>query len=108
MGEGLGWGCLLNLSRDTVSHAIGIPERIPIADTQNPIALRTKPRVPLGVVKLRIRQVMSPTIDLDHQLCAMMDEIDDVAPHGSLTPDVEIELAKRFPQDALASGHFPP
>ncbi|MFZ0269595.1 MAG: hypothetical protein WAL33_18355 [Caulobacter sp.] len=107
MGEGLGWGWLLNLGRDAIGRGVRVPKRVSIANAKNPIALRVEPRVSLSIVQLGLRQVVTPAIDLDHQLRAVMDEIDDVAAHRRLASDVEVELAKRFPQDALACGHFP-
>jgi hypothetical protein len=58
-------------------------------------------------MKLGLRQIMTPAIDLDHQLRAVMDEIDDVAPQRGLASDVKIEWAKRLPKRALAGGHVP-
>ena len=88
MGEGLGWGCPLNFSRDTFGRAIRVPERVPIANTQNPITLRIEPSVSFSVVQLSFRQIVPTAIDFDHQLRAVVDEIDDVAAHRSLPPDV--------------------
>jgi hypothetical protein len=108
MGEGLGWGCPLNLSRDTFGRAISVPKRLLITNAQNPITLRIEPSVSFRVVQLSFRQTVPTAIDFDHQLRAVVDEIDDEAAHRSLPPDVEVELAKRFPEDALAGGHIPP
>ncbi|KRA57715.1 hypothetical protein ASD79_15460 [Caulobacter sp. Root655] len=57
-------------------------------------------------MQLGFRQVVPPTIDLDHQTRAMMDEVEDIASHRGLAPDVEVEAAERFPEDALTGGHF--
>jgi hypothetical protein len=108
MGEGLGWGCPLNFGGDAVGHGVCIPERILIANAQNAIALRAEPGVSFGIVKLGFGQIVSAAVDFDHQLRAMMDEIDDIPPYWSLASDVEVELAKRLPEDTFASGHFPP
>ena len=59
-------------------------------------------------MQLGFGQIVPPPIDLDYQLGAVMDEIDDVAAHRSLTPDVEVELTKRFPKDAFTNRHSPP
>jgi hypothetical protein len=108
MGEGLGWGCLLNLGRDAIGDFIRISEGVPIADAQYSITLCIEPSVSRSVVELGVGQVVPPTIDLDHQPRVVMDEIDDVTTHRDLASDVEVELAKRLPEDALAGGHFPP
>ncbi|MDB5456846.1 MAG: hypothetical protein JWP92_2431 [Caulobacter sp.] len=67
MGEGLGWGCPLNLSRDTLGDRVRGAEGVTITDAEDAIALLGEPGVTDGVVQLSFRQVVTATVDLDHQ-----------------------------------------
>lgn len=48
---------------------------------------------------------MTATINLDHQRCAVVGEVRDVASDRSLPPDAKVEFAQRVPQLLLTEGH---
>jgi hypothetical protein len=50
--------------------------------------------------------IVPTTIDFDHELGAMVDEVSHIATDRRLSSDVKIESAKSFPKCSFARGHL--
>jgi hypothetical protein len=108
MGEGLGWGCPLDLGRHTIGDLICGFEGVPITNAKDAITLLAQPGVARGVVTLRLGEIVTPAIDLDDQPRAVMHEIHHKATERRLAANVKVQTAERLPQHALAGGHSAP
>src|SRR5690349_15538341 len=89
-GEGQGGGChLLRCVNNRERHSLQILQNIVVREPQYAIASRRKPSITFFVMTNAILEIMTLTIDFDHELAGMGNEICDVVTHRALPPEAQ-------------------
>jgi hypothetical protein len=85
VGEGQGGGCCPSRRRaDRFDDTFQIHQDLFIREAKHLISLRSEPFVSRGIAPLARSEIMRLSIDLDHELCGVTDEVSDVLLHRHL------------------------